>query len=628
MFRTPVRHGTAVAALLALCACTDHLPSGPAAPDPANLTRIDCQVSRAAAQMTCAAPAPTGSGSRNVIVGGQGTHVRLASSNLVYHDQTGIFNVDVTVQNLLDLPIGTPDGTLPLGVRVFFVAPPAVTSGTGSVEVSADGSSSFTADNQAYYAYPGILQPRAISQPRTWEFALQGDVQNFTFSVYVDAMLPAEQAILRWSRVQGGSPVSSILYSGVWGTSANNVYAVGARGTITHFDGNSWESMTSPTGYDLRGITGGQTGTMLAAGAGGTLLRSDGGNWSVVTTGLTDRGYLGVSGSAARALAVGWKLNGGVYEGLVSRSTDDGLSWTPATQTGGKGRQYNAVAVSADSDFVVGFQQQADNSYAGLILRRAAGDGAWTETLRAVAGANQRFTGVWAAGGTVYVSGLRVSAANEYSAVLLRSTDAGPTWQETVIPSTTLRSMGGVWASGLNAWAVGIGEDVNGLNKSVVYRSTDGGATWTESVLPSAGGNGVTSVWGTAAGDVFAVGGPGLVLRNTGGAWSTATEARDRTLRGAWVDGDNVYAVGSAENDEMLFLRSTDNGATWTERLDAADGGETLRDVASSGSTIVAVGSRPSASGTGRDGLVRTSTNGGASWTTRTFPSAVGGREL
>ena len=40
-----------------------------------------------------------------------------------------------------------------------------------------------------------------------------------------------------WAKVDG---VASNL-NGLWGTSANDIFAVGDRGTVVHFDGESWQ---------------------------------------------------------------------------------------------------------------------------------------------------------------------------------------------------------------------------------------------------------------------------------------------------------------------------------------------------------------------------------------------------
>ena len=72
-------------------------------------------------------------------------------------------------------------------------------------------------------------------------------------------------------------PGAGALY-GVWGTSATNVFAVGAGGRILHFDGSSWSSMTSPTGARLSRVSGSGPNDVWAAGD-TVLLHFDGSAW-------------------------------------------------------------------------------------------------------------------------------------------------------------------------------------------------------------------------------------------------------------------------------------------------------------------------------------------------------------
>lgn len=95
---------------------------------------------------------------------------------------------------------------------------------------------------------------------------------------------------------QGGGPVTwkSIVsptnqtLRKVWGTSANDVFAVGDGGTIVHWDGAAWSAMASGTVSDLRGLWGTSATNVYAAGgtqgAPTTLLRYDGAKWSVVSS--------------------------------------------------------------------------------------------------------------------------------------------------------------------------------------------------------------------------------------------------------------------------------------------------------------------------------------------------------
>ena len=181
----------AVLSAAALSACADQLPMGDAggalvrAPESA-LQAFQCTGS-IHGTVSCASPG--GGGASRVLIGGQNTNLKLTSSNVSYDAVTDTFAFDVTVQNLMNEAIGTPDGTVadPQGVQVFFSQSPVATVGTGTIEVAnADGTDAFTGTNQPYYAYHQILAHNDVSAGKTWKFVIPGSVETFTFTVYVE----------------------------------------------------------------------------------------------------------------------------------------------------------------------------------------------------------------------------------------------------------------------------------------------------------------------------------------------------------------------------------------------------------------------------------------------------------
>ncbi|HEX9936137.1 MAG TPA: lamin tail domain-containing protein [Longimicrobium sp.] len=204
----------AAAALLAACADRQPLavppaPETPPAPQ-AELQRLECTASVRERTVACTPAGATGG--RGVILGGQGTNVRLTSSNVVFDGATGVLRTDVTVQNLLPQAMGTADGVTPhpTGTRVFFNTGPTVTGGWGAVSVkNPDGTATFTAANQPYFQYPGILQPTAVSAARQWQFQLEPSVVTFAFTVFVETAVPPHLVITeimaRPSTADGGA---------------------------------------------------------------------------------------------------------------------------------------------------------------------------------------------------------------------------------------------------------------------------------------------------------------------------------------------------------------------------------------------------------------------------------------
>jgi hypothetical protein len=177
----------------ALGACSDGQPLGPPASTPAvpssSLQGFDC-VASVAEGMSCTPQTPRTGAARGVQIGGQNVYLKLTSSNASYNSGTGIFSVDVTVQNLMNEAMGTPDGVTPdpQGVMVYFsVDPYATNGGTGEVTVdNADGTAFFTSANQPYHRYNEILETNEVSGTKTWQFAMPPTMNTFRFVVYVE----------------------------------------------------------------------------------------------------------------------------------------------------------------------------------------------------------------------------------------------------------------------------------------------------------------------------------------------------------------------------------------------------------------------------------------------------------
>ncbi|MDY6834696.1 MAG: hypothetical protein SVY53_07875 [Chloroflexota bacterium] len=92
----------------------------------------------------------------------------------------------------------------------------------------------------------------------------------------------------------------SILYS-VWGSSSDNVFAVGEDGTILHYDGDKWNSMISDADSWLKGVWGSSPDNVFAVGYGGTILHYDGSVWARIELpeDITGYGFHAVWGSSA-----------------------------------------------------------------------------------------------------------------------------------------------------------------------------------------------------------------------------------------------------------------------------------------------------------------------------------------
>lgn len=137
----------------------------------------------------------TPTGARDVYFGQQGIDVFVVTDTATLTDT--IFSVPTTIQNLSTEPLGTADGRTPSSdsIIVFFTQLPVVTAGVGTVSVyEPTGYNTFTAANQPYYQYPGLLPSNATSPRVNWQFSFQAGVQGFDFAVDVAAQVPDTSA--------------------------------------------------------------------------------------------------------------------------------------------------------------------------------------------------------------------------------------------------------------------------------------------------------------------------------------------------------------------------------------------------------------------------------------------------
>ncbi|HEX8693366.1 MAG TPA: Ig-like domain-containing protein [Longimicrobium sp.] len=214
----------------ALAACSDRSPllrEGTAGPPPPVLAAVQCHVSVLSRSFTCDVPVASTGARADVVVGGQHQFVRLTSSNVSFAVDT--LRADVTLQNLMFQPIGTPDSTTAdaTGNKIFFHSGPTVTAGTGAVEVVTPDTGTFTAANQPFYRYVGVLLQNETSGPRTWKFRLSPGVQGFSFIVYVSAPMPREDGYIDVTPAHPSQPTGgsgTVQLTGVPRTAAGAVW--------------------------------------------------------------------------------------------------------------------------------------------------------------------------------------------------------------------------------------------------------------------------------------------------------------------------------------------------------------------------------------------------------------------
>jgi hypothetical protein len=123
--------------------------------------------------------------------------------------------------------------------------------------------------------------------------AIYGFSTNDVWAVGNNLLIPDRDALVAhydgstWKTVHVGIGVP-ILQS-IWGSSSNNIFAVGIEGTILHYDGSKWEKMNSGVYKHLRDVWGFAPDDVYVAGGSSNeatdlpiLLHYDGTSWTSI----------------------------------------------------------------------------------------------------------------------------------------------------------------------------------------------------------------------------------------------------------------------------------------------------------------------------------------------------------
>lgn len=290
--------------------------------------------------------------------------------------------------------------------------------------------------------------------------------------------------------------------TGVWGSSAADVYAVSSCGRLLHCDGQAW-SLRDPgplaaagLEYDssIRAIWGAPSFGLCIAGSergeeagprSAVYHYDDDGRWAIYPLEAGDSAAInGLWGASASDV---YAVGGDDVMGCIFHW--DGAAWTPSTDDTG--------------DALLDIQLQ----------------GVWGSS----------GSDVFAVGGGISTDGMGLVLHHDGSGWL--PMDIGP-----------VGNLRGVWgSSAADVFAVGLGGAI------LHYDGSD----WT--TQEGAAGADLCAVWGSSASDVFAAGydaaaGTAIILRYDGSTWSAMAGVNGpEALRGLWgSSAADVWSVGDA----------------------------------------------------------------------------------
>jgi hypothetical protein len=572
--------------VLVVSACGD--PSRILSPDATNATpkaagfgKVSCVVNftpaHAVSSAQCSTPDATEATDmtanrvqERLVIGGQNVYVTIGFSNFAYNSATNLFSLNVTVQNLMAQPLGTTDGVTAAtqGTRIFVVGGPSVTSGSGTITIPSDsGTATFTAPNQIYWQYDGILKPDSISKPSNWKFVLPSQTSGIQFVVEVSAPIPAEASVLRWTTLRQGLSDSS--YNGVWQQSSSNIYAVGNGSTVARYNGSSWSLVnTGLASAPLSGVYGFSASDLWVVG-GAVTAHYNGSSWTSVNN--TGAAYKAVWGtSSTNVYAVGYQSPWAIIQvnngsGFNTVANDNVWAWGD-TLRAIYGLDANDIWVAGDAG-VIG--EYVYNQYYSQ----------WeTMNTNSCGGSNVTYYGLWASSNTnVYAVGSNgtICRYNGTSWAMANGLPANLT--------ATLTAIGG--SSANDIWVTGQGGVTLHYNGSAWTQTTPvvgttllGVTSGSASSVAVVGSNGtllnyngstfalspqaglpIYGIWGTDSTDIYASS-VGTVLHYNGTTWTSAYAGATDTYNAISGPSDaEIFTVGS-NGDASVY-----NGSAWTD---------------------------------------------------------------
>jgi len=454
-----------------------------------------------------------------------------------------------------------------------------VDSGLWRDAVAVDGA--FDEDVEDYTFTTDALSA-GVHQIETQAYSTSGNASAIA-SQYVEIQASTTMA-WEW---QNPLPTGNPLYA-VWGSGPNDIFAAGCIGTIVHYDGSRWSTMTSGTTYNINGIWGSGPNDIFAVHDSGGILHYDGSNWSRMISG-TSQSLSGVWGSGPNdVFAVGYNgtirhYNGSSWSPMPSGTTQalsavwgtapgdvfaggssgtilhfNGSTWS--SMTSGTTRQVSGIwGSSPDNIFAVSYLR----NYGGEVLR-------YNGTSWSIVTSGTEYYAVWGSGSDdVFVVG--------YSGTVLHYD--GWTWAS--MTSGTGINLKAIWGSGsTDVFAIGGGTFGYGSGPAVIQHY-DG---WAWSPMVTGSTKDLMSVWGSSAQDVFAVGDVGTILHYAGVSWSAMPSGTSACLYDVWGSGSNdVFAVGNSGT--ILHY----NGSIWSAMVSGTT--DQLHGVwGSAGNNVYAVG--------------------------------------
>jgi hypothetical protein len=281
---------------------------------------------------------------------------------------------------------------------------------------------------------------------------------------------------------------------GVWGSSGSDVFAVGANGTIQHYNGTSWSAMSSGHTIELRSVWGSSGSDVFAVGLSGQITHFNGTAWSSMDSGTTNLITSVWGTSSSNVLAATWSPGALLHF--------DGTSWTSSSFT----------------IYMVGLWGSTNSNIFAVGANGVIYHYNGTSWSYMTSGTNKMLNAVWGSSGSdVFAVGAN-GTIQHYN---------GTSWS--AMTSGTTQNLYGVWGgSSTDVFAVGNGGTILHYN----------GNNW--STMTSGTTNMLNAVWGRAGSDAFVVGSGGTILHSLLSSTTTTVQPTTTSTVITDSDGDGI----------------------------------------------------------------------------------------
>jgi photosystem II stability/assembly factor-like uncharacterized protein len=349
--------------------------------------------------------------------------------------------------------------------------------------------------------------------------------------------------------------------------SANSAWVFGRNGSVTtilKFTNNNgvvtWEPHYSDNPFNLNSIAAIDSQTVWLVGtAGGILAAADGVRWATKSSGTTRQLFSVAALDANTAWATG--------VGTIVGTIDGGVTWTPQNvpDVVTAGHNLRSVTTRGATAWAVAW-----DGISGAVIKTATTpSGVRWETKYSGAYQPKSIAAINAQ--TVCVAGREDSIVNGAvigTGTILRTTDAGASWEKYPIPTSVgdILVLDSIATTPTNiAWVLGWDRTAGNYR---ILKSSNGCITWEVQTdpLPLSTIAAVDERTAWAGGCCVTSNGAGAILKTTDGANWVPQQIPDGILYVSSIaatDATTAWAIGSDSTGQNVILKTMD-GITWT----------------------------------------------------------------